>query len=289
MQISAAQVEQPVVQVGSSMFAASSKTRECAPALQRLSSSNLRQFVVYSQRVTSCSLSDVSGQSEPGCCKHTQSLSDPGPDPGGLSHARRPLFPEVCRAERLQREQSVRRKRLKNSHNDTETQNQHGLTWSFVLQRPGDSGGGQEAFAVSRTKDYCVLGVDLRKAATSGVLRSHQDNNTPPEQPRGEQKGAECEERSESESRPHVRSLCCPEGARSTLSSHQDKDRKTLRLDTTLGEFCLSPTSVTHLDVGGSVITKSCSVTQVPKYHERHGGIQFAPPRDLKGRSRRYF
>lgn len=53
-------------------------------------------------------------------------------------------------------------------------------------------------------------------------------------------------ERSESESRP--------EGGRSMLSSHQDKDRKTGRLRESWESF-VSPTSTTHLDV-----TKSCSV-----------------------------
>ncbi len=68
------------------------------------------------------------------------------------------------------------------------------------------------------TKDYCLLGVNLRKAATSRTQRSHQDNNMPPERQRREQSRTECEDGSESESRLHVPSLCCPEGACSFLT-----------------------------------------------------------------------
>lgn len=53
-------------------------------------------------------------------CKQTVSRSDP--DPGCLSHASRLCFSEVCRAERLQREQAVHRKQPEDSHSDSSSE-----------------------------------------------------------------------------------------------------------------------------------------------------------------------
>ena len=88
---------------------------------------------------------------------------------------------------------------------------------------------------VSRTKDYCVGRLDMRKAATKGALCSHRDNNKGLNQEWGEIT------------------------VTVELSSQQDKDRKTLRPETELGEFCLSPASKTHLDFSGSDIRKTRS------------------------------
>lgn len=52
----------------------------------------------------------------------------------------------------------------------------YGLICSAVSGRWGHEGG-EETSSVSRTKDYCVERVDVRKAASSGGQCSHQDNN----------------------------------------------------------------------------------------------------------------